>query len=206
MAVQAAERERAQAARLPEGDVIRTLLEQHARIRDLFVDVRSTHGEHRRQAFAELRALLAVHETAEELVLRPVSRRVVGEEVANARDKEEAEATRDLRELEKMDVFAAEFDARLATFEEMVGRHALREETSEFPAVSAECDAEQRHAMGDALRTVERFAPTHPHPSTAGSPVRQWMVGPFASVVDRVKDTLEKGGRAAARGATGPPI
>lgn len=57
MAVAAAERERQEAARLPEGDVVRTLLEQHARIRDLFADVRTARDEHRRQAFDELRAL-----------------------------------------------------------------------------------------------------------------------------------------------------
>jgi hypothetical protein len=31
-------------------------------------------------------------------------------------------------------------------------------------------------------------APTHPHPSTAGSPIAQWMVGPWASLIDQARD------------------
>ena len=31
--------------------------------------------------------------------------------------------------------------------------------------------------MGTVLRAAERTAPTHPHPSMAGSPIAQWMVG-----------------------------
>jgi hypothetical protein len=46
--------------------------------------------------------------------------------------------------------------------------------------------------MGTALKAAEAIAPTHPHPSTAGSPAAQWAVGPFASIVDRTKDALRK--------------
>ncbi len=70
----------AKAAQLPEGDVIRILLEQHARIRELFEHVRSAEGEHKQQAFDELRALLAVHETAEEEIVHPLARRAVPSE------------------------------------------------------------------------------------------------------------------------------
>ncbi|MBL7500428.1 hemerythrin domain-containing protein [Frankia sp. CNm7] len=201
MAVKAAEREREEAARLPEGDVVRTLLEQHARIRELFGDLRTARGEHRRQAFDELRALLAVHETAEEMVLRPVTKRVAGPEVADARDREEAEATWELRELEKMDIFSPEFAARLDAFERSVSEHADREEQEEFPVVRAQCEPDKRRSMGDSLRAVERFAPTHPHPSAAGSPLRQWTVGPIASIIDRSKDAIRSRARVGDGGA-----
>jgi len=190
MAVQAAVRERREASRLPEGDVIRTLLEQHARIRDLFAEAHTTDGERRQEMFEELRALLAVHETAEEMVLRPVTRRTAGDEIADARNQEEDEATHVLRELEKMEVTSAAFDTKLAELEQAVGRHAEREEQEEFPAVRAACDEEKLLAMGERLRLAERFAPTRPHPSAAGSPVRQAVMGPFASIVDRVKDAI----------------
>jgi hemerythrin-like domain-containing protein len=190
MAVQAAVREREEAARLPEGDVIRTLLEQHARIRELFADVRSVSGEHRQQAFDELRALIAVHETAEEMVLRPVTKRAAGQEVVDARNREEDEAAHVLRDLEKMDVSSERFDSVLTEFEQAVSQHAEREEREEFPAVRAACEQDKLRSMGDHLRRAEKFAPTHPHPGTAGSPVKQWAVGPFASIVDRVKDAI----------------
>lgn len=185
-----AAKDRAKADQLPEGDVIRVLLQQHARIRELFADVKSATGTHKEQAFDELRALLAVHETAEEMVLRPVSEDVAGKGVAQARNKEEEEATKVLSKLEDLDCASAEFDTLLAKFEKSVDHHAEQEETLEFPAILSSCDADKRQTLGSRILTVEKIAPTHPHESTAGSTGAQWMVGPFASLVDRAKDAL----------------
>jgi hypothetical protein len=184
-----AEIERARAAELPADDVVGVLLTQHARVRDLFADVRSATGEHKRQAFDELRALLAVHETAEEMVVRPVTRDI-DRAVADARDQEEGEATVVLKSLEKMDVSTAEFDQKLAEFEQAVAEHAGHEEREEFPALRAASTQEQLGKMGRRLRTVERIAPTHPHPSTAGKPAAQWTVGPIAAIIDRTRDAV----------------
>ncbi len=184
--------DRANAAGLPEGDVIRILLEQHARVRELFDDVTTAVGEHRQQAFDELRALLAVHETAEEMILRPVSSDAAGESVTDARNEEEAEANEVLKRLEKLDVDSDEFSSLLAEFRASVEEHAEAEETEEFPHVLKTCDEDERRSMGTRLRAAESVAPTHPHPSSAGSPAAQWTVGPFASLVDRTRDLIGK--------------
>jgi hemerythrin superfamily protein len=175
----------------PQGDMIAILLEQHQRIRDLFAHVKESAGERRQQAFDELRALLAVHETAEEMVLRPISRKDAGTEVTDARNEEEREAARDLTVLEMMDVSSVEFDHKFAAFERAVLDHASHEEQDEFPLVRAREDPDTLLALGRTLRAAERVAPTHPHPSTAGSPAAQWAVGPFASLVDRSLDALK---------------
>lgn len=185
-----AAQDRKKAAQLPEGDVIRVLLEQHARIRDLFADVKSASGDHRQQAFDELRALLAVHETAEEMVLRPVSEDVAGKGVAEARNEEEAAATKVLAHLEDMDCGSVEFDNLIASFERSVSMHAEQEEKQEFPAILAGCDPDKRRDMGKRVEMAENIAPTHPHPSAAGSTTAQWVIGPFASLVDRARDAL----------------
>jgi hemerythrin superfamily protein len=179
----------------PQGDMIAILLEQHQRIRDLFTHVKENAGERRQQAFDELRALLAVHETAEEMVLRPISRRDAGTEVTDARNEEEREAARELTVLEMMDVSSAEFDRKFAAFERAVLDHASHEEQDEFPLVRAREDPDTLLALGRTLRAAERVAPTHPHPSTAGSPAAQWAVGPFASLVDRSLDALKNARR-----------
>jgi hemerythrin superfamily protein len=184
--------DRAKAAELPQGDVIRILLEQHARIRELFKDVSSADGEHKSQAFDELRALLAVHETAEEMVLRPVSRTTAGDVVADARNEEEAEANVVLAQLERLDVHSADFDAKLAALEKSVSSHAEAEENDEFPHILSGCDEGERASMGSLLKKAESIAPTHPHPSTAGSTAAQWAVGPFASIVDRARDAISR--------------
>jgi hemerythrin superfamily protein len=185
-----AAKDRAKAAQLPEGDVIRVLLEQHARIRELFADVKSATGQHKQQAFDELRALLAVHETAEEMVLRPISERVAGKAVVDARNAEEARANEVLAALEDLDVASPDFDEQLEDFRQAVLAHAKAEESEEFPAVLDGCDDTERLQLGRALQAAEAVAPTHPHPSTAGSTVKQWAVGPAASLVDRTRDAI----------------
>lgn len=116
--------------------------------------------------------------------------------MADARNQEEAEATEMLSELEHTDVESPEFDTVLDTLETMVLRHAELEEQEEFPVVLAACDADRRQKMGSAVRAAESIAPTHPHEWAAGSPVRQWAAGPFASLLDRTRDAI--------RGVTGP--
>jgi hemerythrin superfamily protein len=188
--------DRMKAAQLPEGDVIRVLLEQHARIRELFTDVKSAMGGHKRQAFDELRALLAVHETAEEMVLRPISKGAAGEAVVDARNKEEEEATKVLKDLERMDVASDLFGRKIAMLETMVLQHAENEENQEFPQVLAQCDPEMRQSMGKALKGAEAIAPTHAHPSTAGeSAAAHMVIGPFISLVDRARDAISRSSR-----------
>jgi hemerythrin superfamily protein len=180
----------AKAHELPEGDVIRLLLEQHARIRQLFDSVIAASGEERQARFDDLRALLAVHETAEEMVLRPRAQGDDWKHVADARNQEEKEANQVLAELEDLDPQSEAFLAKLTRFEKAVDSHAEAEETAEFPRVLAALEVEERQRLGSQLRSVEALAPTHPHPSVAGSPVAQALTGPFASMVDRVRDAM----------------
>jgi hypothetical protein len=44
--------------------------------------------------------------------------------------------------------------------------------------------------MGRQLKAAESIAPTHPHPSAAGSTGAQYAAGPFASLVDRTRDVV----------------
>jgi hemerythrin superfamily protein len=171
-------------------DVINVLLRQHEQIRELFARVKRAKGERKQQTFDELRALLAAHETAEEMVVRPVTAQTAGREVADARNHEEDEANHELARLEKMDVASPEFDAAFEKFEKSVIRHANKEEREEFPKIRKGRSVEDRIRMGRVLIAVEKVGPTHPHPSTAGSPTAQWVAGPFAAMLDRARDAV----------------
>ena len=85
----------AQAIEQPHSDVINILLEQHRLIRELFKHVKRAEGRRKQQTFDELRILLAVHETAGEMVLRPVSCQDAGAAVADARNQEEKRGLQD---------------------------------------------------------------------------------------------------------------
>jgi hemerythrin superfamily protein len=173
-------------------DVVAILERQHDRIREGFVEVKAATGAEKRARFDELRALLAAHETAEEMVLRPVTAQTAGREVADDLNAEEKAANRALAKLEHLDVDTPEFDESFAEFQKAVLAHAAHEERDEFPQVRAGRSEKQRAEMGRVLLAVEKVAPTHPHPTTAGSPTAQWVAGPFASVLDRARDALTK--------------
>jgi hemerythrin superfamily protein len=184
--------DRRKAQDLPEGDVIRILLEQHARVRELFTDIQKAPADQRQEPFDELRALLAVHETAEELVLRPKAQDDAWKSVASERNQEEDEANRVLADLEDLDTSTDAFIEKLQAFETAVDQHAEAEESQEFPRVLSSLDVDERRALGSRLLAVEKMAPTHPHPSAAGSPTAQALTGPFAAMVDRVRDALTR--------------
>ena len=175
---------------LHKEDVVEILKRQHARIREEFIQVRAATGTERQKRFDSLRALLAALEAAEEMVLRPVSAQTAGHEVADARNAEEREANRVLAQLEHLDVTSGEFEEAFRDFQRSVLEHAENEEREEFPLVQAGRSAEQLAQMGQLLLAVEKIAPTHPHPSTAGSPTAQWVSGPFVSLLDRARDAL----------------
>jgi len=180
---------------LHEEDVIEILLRQHERIREGFIQVKAATGAQRRRRFAELRALLVAHETAEEMVLRPVSAQVAGTHVADARNAEEKAANEVLARLDDLDPTGEEFITLLRQFQEMVLEHAAQEEEHEFPLIEKGRSADDLASMGQVLLAVEKIAPTHPHPSTAGSPTLQWAVGPVVSVLDRARDALKAAAR-----------
>lgn len=178
---------------LPDGDVIRVLLEQHARIRDLFDEVECPSGRQRQEAFEELRGLLAVHEAGEQIVLRPISRASTGPEAADARNAEEKGVLEALQRLEDLDARDQRFDDEFAALRQRVDRYLEAEEREEFPRVREHVDAGARRRMGQRLSAVEKVAPTRPDPAESGRPAsEQWLVEPFSTFVHRVREVLSR--------------
>ena len=180
------------ASELPEGDVVRILLQQHAGIRQLCSTVGNSEGPAKRQAFDDLRVLLAVHETAEELVVHPFVSAHGGETLTKALNADEKEASEMLARLEEVGVESPEFDESFPIFQIVVEQHAEEEERVEFPLLLNTLDEADRHTMGKRLTAAETVAPTHPHPGAAGSVAKQLATMPFHSIVDRVKDALSR--------------
>ncbi len=155
-----AKEDREKAATLPKGDVIRILYEQHAHIQDLFAGVEKASGAGRQEAFDTLTEFLIAHETAEQAVLRPVSRETAGDDVVQARLQEERKASQVIAELKKLDVNSADFDRMFTEFKQAVVDHAEHEENDEFPSVLDERDEDERRVMGERLSKAEATAST----------------------------------------------
>jgi hemerythrin superfamily protein len=173
-------------------DVVRFLKDQHNLIKDMFEEVFSASSdEAREKAFTELRQLLAVHETAEEMVVHPRARQEVdgGDAIVDARLAEEHDAKEQLSKLEGMDFGSPEFLTELASFRDAVVQHAEAEEAEEFDRLQRELDADDLKRLASAVRAAEAIAPTRPHPGVESAKLN-FAVGPFASMLDRARDVI----------------
>lgn len=176
-----------------DADVVALLMRQHGDVRNLFDEVERSEGEERRAAFRSLVRLLAVHETAEEEVVHPFTRRATadGADIVEDRLTEEHDAKERLSALDGMDPDDAKFLLELRTLRLEVMRHARAEERYEFNHVRRGADAGQLAAMATAVRAAEAMAPTRPHPGTE-SAARNMALGPVAALVDRTRDAIRK--------------
>lgn len=173
-----------------DADVVALLRRQHTQIEGLLTTVADSTGTDRQSAFDDLREILARHETGEEMILRPLTRRAPGgEKIAEGRMDEENEAKEVLAKLEKMHVDSEEFTTTFAQFRLDVLEHAHAEESQEFPIVESGIDLADREKARDRLWMAEKTAPTHPHPS-ARTTVANYVAGPFAAMLDRARDAL----------------
>jgi hemerythrin superfamily protein len=171
-------------------DVVTYLKHQHKQIKGLLARVLESTGDERQTAFADLRRMLAVHETAEEEIVHPAARALPGgdAEVAD-RLKEENAAKTALIALEKLDVDSVPFETKFRALEADVLAHAESEETLEFDRLGSKLDSAKLNRMKKAVELAESIAPTRPHPgieSAAGN----LLAGPFVSMVDRTRDAL----------------
>jgi len=168
------------------------LREQHQNVKQMLSQFGPSKGNERSELFDCLRALLAVHETAEEMIVHPALRGISdeGRRIADARVEEENEAKRVLADLEKTGVDGSGFDSLFDQFRTSVLQHAEAEEAQAFPMLEAGVPADKLRQMASAIRTAEKLAPTHPHPHGPSGPVGNTLVGPFVGIVDKVRDAL----------------
>jgi hemerythrin superfamily protein len=173
-------------------DVVKFLKGQHDLIKDMFEEVFSaSETKARETAFVELRQLLAVHETAEEMVVHPRARNEItdGDEIVDARLHEEHEAKQQLTTLEGMDIDSKEFLDELTKFRDAVVDHAEREENEEFNRLQNKLDSGDLGRMAKAVLAAEAIAPTRPHAGVESAKAN-FAVGPFASMLDRARDLI----------------
>jgi hemerythrin superfamily protein len=179
-------------------DVVDLLLVQHARIEELFTLAVGTEGDAKRAAFDDLVRMLAVHETAEEEVVHPLSRGLAdgGDAMVDDRLAEERQAKEMLAALTEAGPDGDGFDDALLLLRDAVLTHARYEERYEFPQLRAKVPAERLHSLATAVRAAEALAPTRPHPG-AESATANLVTGPALAVADRARDLVRKAVRKA---------
>jgi hemerythrin superfamily protein len=178
---------------MPDNDVVALLLHQHDEVRRLFAGVKNAGPADRAEAFDRLRRMLAVHETAEELIVHPDARKLIanGDLVVDARLAEEHAAKQILVELENLGLEDASFLPKLEELRMAVEDHAEREEQEEFPYLRSAHSDSRLKAMAKAVKVAEALAPTHPHPGVE-SATNNLLVGPYATMLDRAYDVISQ--------------
>ena len=168
------------------------LRQQHAEVEALFTAFDEASGAQRVEVFDCLRRALAVHETAEEVVVYPAAR-LLGEEaaaIAEARTAEEGQAKQALADLEKLGPDGDGFGVQVRLFRQQVIAHAESEERELFPLLETGLTPEDLRQMGDQVEVAESIAPTHAHPHGPDSGIGNQLLGPFVAMVDKVRDRL----------------
>ncbi len=156
-------------------DVVTRVRRQHDTIRRLFDDVEKASPARRAEAFQPLVRLLAVHETAEEIVVYPalVLAGPDARAIIRARKAEEDQAKKDLADLEGIDAGSREFLTRLRAFRADVEAHAEAEETDVLPLLDEQRAPHELRLMDLSFTTAQWIAPTHAHRFAPGERRRQ---------------------------------
>ena len=175
-------------------EVVAFLKAQHDLIEDMFDQVLlASDPQAREQPFVQLRQLLAVHETAEEMFVHPRARREfdAGDEIVDGLLQEEHDAKEQLSKIEGLDITSQEFIDELTKLRDAVLAHAEHEEIEEFAKLQRDLDADELKRLGTAVKLAEAIAPTRPHAGVESAKLN-FVVGPFASMLDRARDLIQQ--------------
>lgn len=137
-------------------DVIAELSQQQTRIFELIGEVRRSKGVERLATFAELREFLIMHETAEQMVVRPAVAAILGLVDPADYDREVERTQEILSEANRLpdDEEDVSFLMRFAVLESEVEARAALEEGGEWSALAYGCTPQQRERMGRQLRAA----------------------------------------------------
>jgi hemerythrin superfamily protein len=174
-------------------DLESAIRQDHELVGQLFSQLTTAKGDERSKTWDTIVRLLAVHETAEEMILHPTVR-AAGEE-ANAavqeRLVEEDQAKKLLSDLEAMGPDAPDFPAKFDDFRRAVLAHADAEEREILPRLRDAADQKRLEGLGTAFTAAKAMAPTHPHPHSPESAIGNIVVGPAVAIMDRTRDVIK---------------
>jgi hemerythrin superfamily protein len=176
------------------GDLIVQLTDDHARLRQMFGAFWTADRSSWPDKFLELTETVVRHEVAEEQVVYPEVRKAVedGDRVAELRIAEQSEAELLLAEMEAFLPSDEKFRSSLQKLEKLVLEHAKHEERSIFQPLREALGQQRLDDLGVRYARAKSSAPTHPHPNVPDGPPGNLLLGPVASLIDRVRDAVKK--------------
>lgn len=178
----------------PGDDAITMLTNDHReveRLYDEFQAADSNDAQRRQELANQIIQELSVHAVVEEQYLYPLTADLVsnGEQMAD-HSLEEHQGIKDrLAELDDMEATDAGYEQQLAEVMATVSHHVEEEEGELFPQLRQSVGADRLAQVGDKMRRAKAVAPTRPHPSAPDTPPGNKILGAFAAVADKIRDT-----------------
>jgi hemerythrin superfamily protein len=138
---------------------------------------------------------LSVHAAVEEQFVYPLIRVKLQGTVADHAIEEHQEVKQLLSDLEKAEAGTADHRNLMERVAKSVRHHVEEEEGNIFPKLRSETDEGTREKLGSVVENAKGLVPTHPHPLVPGTATAQLAAGPWATVIDKVRDLLGAGPR-----------
>jgi hemerythrin superfamily protein len=175
-------------------NVIDLLTQDHAEVDELFRRVNLSEKPETLDELARgiVRAL-AVHAAVEEQFVYPLIRHELDDGRAHADEaiEEHQRVKQLLADLEKQEPGSSEHSATLQQVIDEVRHHVEEEEAEIFPKLREATDAKTLERLGTVVEEAKKVVPTHPHPLVPGTATAQLVAGPWAAMVDRVRDVID---------------
>ena len=173
-------------------NILSTLTTDHDNVEALFKRFEATDADELEELGRlrdQILEQLAIHAEIEEQLLYPALREAAEDDVLESLEEHHA-VKAVLAELERMAPAHERFRAKMTVVIENVRHHVEEEEGDVFPGLRAEVDARTLELLGTVVEQAKKVVPTHPHPLVPGTATAQLVAGPWASVVDRVRDLV----------------
>jgi hemerythrin superfamily protein len=165
--------------------VVDRLTEQHDRIEHQFRHTLRVTGDARHIAFGRLARLIAVHETVEEEVVHPLTRRCDPDgHLADHLLDDEHQISDALADAVRANA-ASEPAEAVRALRDMMRAHARQEEQDEFPRLRRAVPADELRGLTDAVHDAEQAADDGDDQSAS-------QAGGVPRTADRVRDALRR--------------
>lgn len=133
---------------------------------------------------------LSVHAAIEEQFFYPLVRLKLDGSKADHAIEEHHEVKELLTEIEENDAGSAAHEQAMTKVIESVRHHVEEEERDVFPQLDDKTDDSTLDRLGEVMDAAKNAVPTHPHPLVPGTATAQLAAGPWATMVDKVRDVV----------------
>ena len=184
------------------GSVLARQRADHVELDRLLHELEGSTGRVQEEVLTRIDRLVFSHAFAEETVLWPVLRRVLpdGEALTLRVEQEHQEVNELVAALEEGGPDHPERPARLARLVEVLREDVRDEEDVVFPRLQERLDPAELRRLGRRWELMRRISPTRPHPTVSRRPPGNALSGLPLSLIDRTRDAVDAGVRAAPDG------